>query len=298
MKTKSTFAVLALASTMIFGSCAEQAVKPTEVVISEGFRFNESVCPYDGGILVANFGNKGETYNGQNNDGLGYISMFKDGELSTFIPSDGYLSAPKGMLVKDGYLLICDVNKLVAYNLNELSAAPQVLKFPESEVVLNDITSNGNTIYVSVSSSGKIFTLDGSDLANLASIEPQLWCNIDGANGVLIHNSVLYGCAFAQTDVLGPENIVYKITDLNNPVPEKLIDIPNKWDGVAISEDGKTLYAGCWVPPSIYALDLETGVATLLDLDYELETPADFALFGGKLYVPDLAASTLLIKDL
>lgn len=299
MKTKSILAVLALASTLSLASCAEAPVaQSAETVVSEGFKFNESVCPYDGGILVANFGTPGEVFNGRNTEGLGYISMYKDGVVSTFIENDGTLSAPKGMLVKDGYLLICDVNQLVAYNLSDLQAAPQVLTFPEGEVVLNDITSDGDTIYVSVSSSGKIFKLDGSNLADIASIEPVLWCNIDGANGLLMHNSILYGCAFAQSDMLGEQNVVYRITDMENPVQEKLIDIPNKWDGIAISADGKTLYAGCWLPPSIFALDIESGEYTTLELDYQLNTPADFAIFDGKLYVPDLAASTLLVIDL
>lgn len=298
MKKQSTFALLALASVLALGSCAEAPEVKTETIVTEGFRYNESVCPYDGGILVANFGCVGEVYNGRNTNGLGFINMYKDGVVTPFIPADGFLSAPKGMLIKDGYILICDVNQLVAYKLDDLSAEPQILRFPDDDVVLNDITIDGNTIYLSVSSSGRIYRLDGSDLSDIASIEPELWLNLNGANGVLIDKSTLYVCTFAQTDELEPGNVIYKITDLENPVPEVIINRPNKWDGVAISEDGKKLYTGGWIPAGITVLDLETGQTSTLDIDYEFKTPADFKLVDGVLYIPDLAASTLVIKKL
>lgn len=295
MKRRSIFAMAAFAATLAF-SCAEApAAQSTEVVVSEGLRFTESVCPYDGGMLIANFG--GEALNGRNTDGLGYISMYKDGEVSVFIPNDGSLSAPKGMLVKDGYLLICDVNRLVSYNLNDLAAGSQTLRFPESEVSPNDITVDGDTIYVSISSSGNIFKLDGSDLTDITTLEPELYINVVGSNGILMHNSTLYVCSYGSGDP-GEANVVYKISDLENPAPEKLFDIPSKWDGVAISEDGKTLYAGCWIPPRVIAVDLATGAVSDVEFETEIAAPADFAIFDGKLYVPDLIDSKLVIKEL
>ena len=45
-------------------------------VVNEGIRFCESTYPYDGGILIANFGT--EQLNPLNTDGKGYILYYKD----------------------------------------------------------------------------------------------------------------------------------------------------------------------------------------------------------------------------
>lgn len=92
---------------------ADSNLKVSEI-IRQDLRFCESTYPYDGGILVANFGS------GQldplNAEGKGYINWYKNGKVSTLIPADGSLSAPKGMLVKDGYLYVCDVNRIVVFH--------------------------------------------------------------------------------------------------------------------------------------------------------------------------------------
>lgn len=296
MKRKFTMALVAVAAMFALSNNANAVDRTGELVIAKGLRFNESACPYDGGVLVANFG--GEVRQARNRDGLGYISMFKDGELSTFIPADGSLSAPKGMVVKDGYLLVCDVTELVVYNLNDIAAGAQVLHFPEGEIALNDITVNGDTLYVSVTNTGNIFTIDGSDLANIASAEPKLWYNVLGANGILMHDGTLYVCSYASTDIVA-ENVIYKITDLDSPAKEPLFTyFPSKWDGIAISEDGKTMYASCWVPAGIYAIDIATGIMAKIPFETELVSPADITIFDGKLYIPDMHTSRLIVKEL
>lgn len=55
---------------------------------------------------------------------------FTDTVSRVLIPSDGNLSAPKGMLVKDSCLLIADVGKLAVYDLRDTAAAPQIVRFP------------------------------------------------------------------------------------------------------------------------------------------------------------------------
>ena len=41
--------------------------------------------------------------------------------MDTLVPADGNLNAPKGMFMRDNQLYICDVNKIVVYDLLKLA---------------------------------------------------------------------------------------------------------------------------------------------------------------------------------
>lgn len=127
-------------------------------VVSEGLRFCESTYPYEGGILIANFGT--EQLNPLNTEGKGYIVHYKNGKSEVMVPADGNLSAPKGMFIRDPYLYVCDVNKVVVYNLKDVQKAPVVVTFPEGNLFVNDLVAEGNWLYASVTNTGKIFRMD------------------------------------------------------------------------------------------------------------------------------------------
>ena len=40
----------------------------------------------------------------------------------------------KGMLVKDGYLYVCDVNRIVVFSLKERTARPRTISLPEGNL--------------------------------------------------------------------------------------------------------------------------------------------------------------------
>ena len=142
---------------------ADSNLKVSEI-IRQDLRFCESTYPYDGGILVANFGS------GQldplNAEGKGYINWYKNGKVSTLIPADGSLSAPKGMLVKDGYLYVCDVNRIVVFSLKERTARPRTISLPEGNLFVNDLVEWNGSLYASVTNTDRIFRLDISDPMN------------------------------------------------------------------------------------------------------------------------------------
>ena len=152
MKRRNLLAV-AILSVITMSSCqgkksnvAAKAEEPT--IITDSIRFCESTYPYDGGILIANFGT--EQLNPLNTEGKGYIVFAKDGKNNILIPADGNLSAPKGMFIKNNYLFICDVNKIVVYNLNKKEETPQTIRFPEDDLFINDLAASGNYLYASV----------------------------------------------------------------------------------------------------------------------------------------------------
>ncbi len=269
----------------------------SQMVFSQGLKFCESTLPYGDDLLIANFG--GEVLNPLNTDGLGHILLLTyDGRLMPFIPADGNLSAPKGMLIKGDYLLICDVNKVVVYNTKDLEAKPQIVKFPEGELFVNDIVAVGDDIYVSVTNSGNIFKLNGADLSKIAKQTPQKWMNIVGANGLASDGEVIYVASYPADGVTTEDNVIYKVSEIKEPVAEKLIYDEGQWDGLALSKDGTTLYASSWDPSIVVSINLYSGVVTLIEFATTFDGAADISLVRDVLYIPELPNSRMIIKML
>lgn len=271
---------------------SENAQSVVPVIITDNFRFNESTYPYDEGILVANFGT--EQLNPLNEEGKGYIAYRKGGRTDILIPADGSLSAPKGMFVKDGYLFVCDVNKVVVYNLNALAETPQTIRFPEGDLFVNDLAASGNTLYASVTNTGRIYSMDVSNPAAMGEVVPAKWVDIAGPNGLVIDGGTMYVASYPADGKTTAANVVYKIADLGNPVPEKFITTPGQYDGIALSADKKTMYVTNWVPAGVYCIDMETRVMTSLAIGEEVAGPADITVVDGEMYIPDLPNSRLL----
>lgn len=265
-------------------------------IADQGIRYCESTYPYNGGILVANFGT--EELNPLNAEGKGYVIWIKDGIQEILIPADGYLSAPKGMFERGGYLYLCDVNKLVVYNLNALKEKPQVIVFPEGHLFVNDLAADGKNLYVSVTNTDRIFRLDISNPGKPGQLEE--WLEVPGPNGLLVKDGVMYVASYPADGKTQNKHVVYCIENLDNPKLEKQIDVPGQYDGLALSSDGKALYVTNWTPAQVYRLSLADGTLSPLNLPLEkdLAGPADISVQDGVLYIPDLPNSrVLMVKE-
>lgn len=262
-------------------------------VIDKGIRYCESTYPYDGGLLIANFGT--EQLNPLNTEGKGYIVLHKDGKNEVLIPADGHLSAPKGMLVRDGYLYVCDVNKVMVYNLADKAAEPRTIALPEGNLFANDLVSAGDYLYVSVTNTGRIFRVDISRPGQPG--QPQEWLSVVGPNGLLLHEGSLYVASYPADGRTTDAHVVYRIADLLNPVAEKWMEVPGQYDGLAVASDGKALYVTNWTPAQVSRIDLNTRQLSPLDLKLPqaLVGPADITVTGGYLYIPDLPNSRVVV---
>lgn len=272
-------------------SCGNEEGSQRE--ITQGLRFCESTYPYNGGMLIANFG--GEVLNPLNTDGQGYIAYYKNGVVTPLIPADGNLNAPKGMYERAGRLFICDVNKLVVYRLDSLGKVPQTIRFPEGELFVNDLVANGNTLYVSVTNTGKIFSVDISNPDSLQQVMPQVWCEVPGANGMVIQGGAMYIASYPPDGVTSEKNAIYRIADIGNPVAEKFFTTPGQYDGIAFSPDGNTLYVSNWSPASVSAIKIAEQKAATVISRGELAGPADFTVLGDSLFIPDLPNSRVIV---
>lgn len=262
-------------------------------VIDKGIRYCESTYPYDGGLLIANFGT--EQLNPLNTEGKGYIVLHKDGKNEVLIPADGHLSAPKGMLVRDGYLYVCDVNKVMVYNLADKAAEPRTIALPEGNLFANDLVSEGDYLYVSVTNTDRIFRVDISRPGQPG--QPQEWLSVAGPNGLLLHEGSLYVASYPADGRTTDAHVVYSIADLKNPVAEKWMEVPGQYDGLAVASDGKALYVTNWTPAQVSRIDLNTRQLSPLDLKLPqaLVGPADITVTGGYLYIPDLPNSRVVV---
>lgn len=262
-------------------------------VIDKGIRYCESTYPYDGGLLIANFGT--EQLNPLNTEGKGYIVLHKDGKNEVLIPADGHLSAPKGMLVRDGYLYVCDVNKVMVYNLADKAAEPRTIALPEGNLFANDLVSEGDYLYVSVTNTDRIFRVDISRPGQPG--QPQEWLSVAGPNGLLLHEGSLYVASYPADGRSTDAHVVYRIADLKNPVAERWMEMPGQYDGLAVASDGKAMYVTNWTPAQVSRIDLNTRQLSPLDfkLPQALVGPADITVTGGYLYIPDLPNSRVVV---
>lgn len=285
--------LITLATILVPTHAGNMPKDETTKVITEGIRFCESTYPYNGGILIANFGT--EQLNPLNNENKGYILYYKNDEIKPFIPADGNLSAPKGMFEKDGYLYICDVNKLVVYNLKALDKTPQTVRFPTDDLFLNDLAASGNTLYISVTNSGRIYTLDISNPSDITKSSLVKWLDITGPNGIIIDGNTMYIASYPADGNTTDANVIYKVSNLKKPTTEKFFNVASQYDGIALSADKKTLYISSWTPASVSAVDMKSKKQTTLPIGEGLAGPADMTLINGTLFIPDLPNSRVLI---
>lgn len=302
MRNRIFFTAAIVLSTVV-ASCGTKSAKTTEVqqklkvdTITQNIRFCESTYPYEGGILIANFGT--EQLNPLNTEGKGYIVTYKDGKTNVLIPADGNLSAPKGMYLKDDYLFICDVNKVVVYRLGALNEKPQVIAFPEGDLFVNDLAAEGNTLYASVTNSGKIYCMDISRPDAVGA--PVAWAEVPGPNGIIIENGTMYIASYPADGKTTDANVIYQITDLTKPALQKFINTPGQYDGIALSADKKTMYITNWSPAEVSAVNMETKAITPLNIGLEkpLIGAADITVTGEYMYIPDLPNSRVVIYPL
>ena len=283
--------ILTLSLALLSATAFSQSVK----IENEGIRFCESTYPYNNGILVANFGT--EALNPLNTEGKGYILFVKDGKSEVVVPADGNLSAPKGMFLRDGYLYICDVNKVVVYNISKKGTKPVTIQFPEGNLFVNDLVADKNYLYASVTNTDKIFRIDISNPA--APGKPQEWATVAGPNGLLVVDGKMYVASYPADGVTKDVNVVYRIKNLSNPSPEKFIEVSGQYDGIALSKDRKSIYLTNWTPAQISLLNLsdKSLVPLKINLQEPLIGPADITVANGKIYIPDLPNSRVVIVD-
>lgn len=93
------------------------------------------------------------------------------------------------------------------------------------------------------------------------------------------------------------ENVIYRVRNLQKPVAEKFFDVPGLYDGVALSQDGRTLYISDWLTASVTAVDIRTRKFRVIYEEAGIG-PADIAQSGGVLFIPEMVGSRIIAIEL
>ena len=263
-------------------------------VLTRNLQICYSVCPYQDGLLISNWGT--DSINPLNQEGKGYIAFHKEGVTSILIPADGTLAAPKGMAVKDDYLFVADVNKVVVYNLNETSDQPQVISFPEGNDFVSDVAIVGNVLLAAVTNTSSIYALDISNLAHIDVGSLAVYAVVPGATSLCVSDYHLFIGSSTTYGEPTEFNVIYMIDDLSNPVPQAITHRIGQYQDLALTPDGESLYFIDKNSKELGRLEFATGVVDFIGVPMKWQTPSSLVWWNDQFVIADRSMSTIWLS--
>lgn len=263
-------------------------------VLTRNLQICYSVCPYQDGLLISNWGT--DSINPLNQEGKGYIAFHKEGVTSILIPADGTLSAPKGMAVKDYYLFVADVNKVVVYNLNETSDQPQVISFPEGNDFVSDVAIVGNVLLAAVTNTSSIYALDISNLAHIDVGSLAVYAVVPGATSLCVSDYHLFIGSSTTYGEPTEFNVIYMIDDLSNPVAQPITHRIGQYQDLALTPDGESLYFIDKNSDKLGRLEFATGVVDFMAVPMKWQNPSSLVWWHDQFVIADKSMSTIWLS--
>ncbi len=234
-----------------------------------GFDAPMSVTQYGGYYYLSNAG-KSSALTAK--DGDGYISRVKsDGsEEDVTMKYITGLDSPHGILALQGTLYVCDVDRLLGFDLKSKKKVFELSFAKDNTVQLTGIVSTDNkTLYVSATDIDMIFEVD------LAAKKYKKWVETIAPTGLLVDKNQMYVCSWG-TDSL-PNGKLGVIDMTKKSYTELPADEGLLW-GLALS--GKKLYFSDWVMNTkqgvIKWLNLDTKETGVIKMTSKIGGPADF----------------------
>jgi len=263
-------------------------------VLTRNLQICYSVCPYQDGLLISNWGT--DSINPLNQEGKGYIAFHKEGVTSILISADGTLSAPKGMAVKDDYLFVADVNKVVVYNLNETSDQPQVISFPEGNDFVSDVAIVGNVLLAAVTNTSSIYALDISNLAHIDVGSLAVYAVVPGATSLCVSDYHLFIGSSTTYGEPTEFNVIYMIDDLSNPVAQPMTHRIGQYQDLALTPDGESLYFIDKNSKELGRLEFATGVVDFIAVPMKWQSPSSLVWWNDQFVIADRLMSTIWLS--
>ena len=263
-------------------------------VLTRNLQICYSVCPYQEGLLISNWGT--DSINPLNQEGKGYIAFHKEGVTSILIPADGTLSAPKGMAVKDDYLFVADVNKVVVYNLNETSGQPQVIPFPEGNDFVSDVAIVGNVLLAAVTNTSSIYALDISNPAQIDVGSLAIYAVVPGATSLCVSDYHLFIGSSTTYGEPTEFNVIYMIDDLSNPVAQPITHRIGQYQDLALTSDGESLYFIDKNSKELGRLEFATGVVDFIGVPMKWQSPSSLVWWHDQFVIADKSMSTIWLS--
>ena len=253
----------------LFASCFLASVYGQDQYSYRGFDSPVSITQYGGYYYLSN---SGKNFGLDVKDGDGYISRVKsDGsqEEVTMKYITG-LNNPRGIYAIQGVLYVCDIDRLVGFDLKSKNKVFELSFAKEKVTQLTNIEYvNDKMIYVSATDIHTIFEV------NLSSKKYSKWAETTAPTGMLINNNLMYVCSMG-TDSL--PNGKLGVIDMKNKKYTPLIDDEGYLWGLALN--GKRLYYSDWIHFAkrgvIKYVDLDTKTTGQVKFTSKIGGPADF----------------------
>ena len=234
-----------------------------------GFDSPVSVTQYGGYYYLTN---SGKNFGLATKDGDGYISRIKsDGsqEEVTLKYITG-LHNPRGIYAIQGVLYVCDIDRLVGFDIKSKNKVFELSFAKENVTQLTGITSvDDKVIYVSATDIHTIFEV------HLSSKKYSKWTETTAPTGMLINNNQMYVCSMG-TDSL--PNGQLGVIDMKSKKYTPLTDDKGYLWGLALN--GKRLYYSDWMQFAkrgvIKYIDLDTRSTGQMKFTSKIGGPADF----------------------
>ncbi|MDR0815520.1 MAG: hypothetical protein LBN37_07205 [Bacteroidales bacterium] len=198
-----------------------------------GFDSPVSIVQYGGYYYLSN---AGAGFTGK--DGDGYISRTKsDGsQEEVTMKYIAGLDSPHGIAASQGVLYVCDVDRLLGFDLQTKKKVLDLSFAAEKTQQLSGIVfADNNTLYVSATDINAIFKVDISG-------KYRLWTEITAPNSLLIEKDKMYVSSWG-TDSLPNGKI--SIIDMKKLKSEQIDGCEGYLWGLALA--GNKLYFGDWV---------------------------------------------------
>lgn len=237
-----------------------------------------------GAVFVSNMDTATRQY--WADDGTGFISFLRPGGTPVRMrwqesKADAPLNSPKGMCILEGVLYVADNTRVVGYPVTD-EAEVRPLMGPAGRR-LNDMASDGVSVYVSDTEAGAVYRLDREGVTRIKAPA--------GVNGITFFKGKMFAVSWDLHEVyeLDP-------TGKGDPVPFGLAVHFTTPDGIEVLDDGTFLVS-----------DMQGNRVVTISADRKtvqpliaVRMPADIGLDIARrlLYVPQLEDNCVSIYKL
>ena len=245
--------------------CRLTSVHAQDQYSYSGFDSPVSVIEYGGYYYLSN---SGKNFGLATKDGDGYISRIKsDGsQQEVTLKYITGLNNPRGIYAIQGRLYVCDIDRLVGFDLRSKNKVFEMSFEKENVKQLTNIASaNDKILYVSATDVNAVFEVD------LSSKKYKKWTETIAPSGLLINKNQMYVCSMG-TDSL--PNGKLGVIDMKTKKYTQLTSDEGYFWGLSLN--GNRLYYSDWVQ---YA---KRGVIKWVDLNTQLTGQVNFtSKIGG-----------------
>jgi len=282
---KTTLKTLALFSTIFLVSCSNSITKNIENPFG--------LCEYNGGLLISNW-NQSDYALANNNLSKknGFISYFKDGKNKILIKK-GKLILPTAMAVKDDYLFVADLNRIVVFDLKNPDNQIDEIVFSQDKIEISDLLIMDNTLFIPVRNLNTIYVLNIADPMHIKQLLfPYL--EIQSPSALLVVDYHL----FIATNALNEENSIFMVEDMNDPNPQKLTHHSTLYQAMTFSADGTQIFFTDYANNGqIGTFTFTTGEVSYKKISDKNSCFTDLLMLDNKLYISDIVNRKVIIKD-